>query len=360
MAGSATTTSSSGSSPGGALHGLVLGKFLPPHRGHVHLCEVAERMCDELTIVVASLAREPIPGAQRVAWMRELFPRAAVVHHTAELPQEPSEHPDFWRLWRESLRACAGRPVHRVFSSDRYGRRLAAELDAAWIPVDPERAIFPVSGTAIRRDPMRHFDALPRCVRPHFARRVSVFGPESTGKSTLAAELSLALGTLHAPEFARAYLESRGGALERADLDVIGRGQIALEDALARDADRVLVCDTDPLLTVVWAETLFGEAPPWLREAARARRYELTLLCDVDLPWVADPVRYLPADRAGFAARCERALRDAGRRYLHVRGAGAARIAPALTAVRALAAPADSSADSPADSLADSPTGGTP
>lgn len=325
--------------PHGPLHGLVLGKFLPPHRGHVHLCEVAERMCDELTIVVASLAREPILGALRVAWMRELLPRARVVHHTAELPQEPAEHPEFWRLWRESLRACAERPVHRVFSSDGYGMRLAAELGASWIPVDPDRATFPISGTAIRRAPMRHWGALPRCVRPHFVHRVSVFGPESTGKSTLAAELARDLGTVCAPEFARAYLSSRGGVLARPDIDVIARGQMALEDALARDADRVLICDTDPLLTVVWAEVMFGEAPAWLREAARARRYELTLLCDVDLPWVDDLVRYLPEDRAGFAARCERALRDAGRRYEHVRGAGAARSAAARAAARALAAP---------------------
>jgi NadR type nicotinamide-nucleotide adenylyltransferase len=296
-------------------------------------------MCDELTIVVASLAREPIDGALRVGWMRELFPRAAVVHHTAELPQEPSEHPEFWRLWRESLRACAGRPVHRVFTSDAYGLRLAAELDATWIPVDPHRAVFPVSGTAIRRDPMRWFDELPRPVRPHFVRRISVFGPESTGKSTLAAELARASGTVWVPEFARAYLESRGAVLARPDIDTIGQGQIALEDALARDADRVLVCDTDPLLTVVWSEVMFGESPAWLREAARARRYELTLLCDVDLPWISDLVRYLPDDRAGFAARCERALRDAGRCFMHVRGAGAARTEAARAAVRALTAP---------------------
>jgi NadR type nicotinamide-nucleotide adenylyltransferase len=321
------------------VHGLVLGKFLPPHRGHVYLCEVAERMCDELTIVVGSLASEPIDGALRVAWMRELFPRAAVVHLTAELPQQPAEHPEFWRLWRDSLRACAGRPVHRVFTSDRYGMRLAAELGAAWIPVDPDRSVFPVSGTAIRRDPMRWWDALPRCVRPHFVRRVSVFGPESTGKSTLAAELARACGTRWAPEFARAYLESRGGVLARPDLDAIGQGQIALEDALARDADRVLICDTDPLLTVVWSEAMFGDAPAWLRAAARARRYDLTLLCDVDLPWIDDLVRYLPDDRAGFAARCERALRDAGRRYEHVRGTGAARSERARAQVRALCAP---------------------
>lgn len=307
------------------VRGFVLGKFMPPHAGHVHLCEVAQAMSDELTIVVASLAREPIAGALRVAWMRELLPRARVVSLTEELPQQPSDHPRFWELWRDHLRAIVPAPPDLVFSSDAYGRRLADELGAAWIPVDPGRAVFPVSGTAIRGAPMQHFAALPRCVRPYFARRVSVFGPESTGKSTLAAELARAAGTVCVPEFARSYLEARGGVLERADIDVIGRGQIALEDTLARDANRVVVCDTDPLLTVVWSEAMFGDAPGWLRDAARARRYDLTLLCDADLPWVADAVRYCPGDGRRFFARCEQALRDAGRPYQIVRGTGAAR-----------------------------------
>jgi HTH-type transcriptional repressor of NAD biosynthesis genes len=116
--------------------GFVLGKFLPPHNGHVHLCETARRMCDELVIVVGSLASEPIPGEQRVAWMRELVPGATVLHLTEELPQLPHEHPEFWKLWRESLRALVGGRVDRVFSSDAYGLRLAAELGATWIPID--------------------------------------------------------------------------------------------------------------------------------------------------------------------------------------------------------------------------------
>ncbi len=321
-----------------ARHGMVLGKFLPPHRGHVHLCEAARRMCDELTIVVASLPDEPIPGAQRVAWLRQLIPTAHVVHHTAVLPQEPSQHPQFWELWRTSLLGLLPRAPDRVFSSDAYGRRLAAELGATWIPIDPGRTAIAVSGTAIRADPMRHFAALPRCVRPHYVRRVSVFGPESTGKTTLASELARAFATVQVPEFARGYLESRGGVLARADLDVIGEGQLAMEEALAADADRVLVCDTDPLATVVWGEVMFGEASRWLREAARARRYDLTLLCDVDLPWEPDLVRYVPAERAGFFARCEDALRRAGRRYTIVRGTGATRTTVAHAAVTALIA----------------------
>ena len=307
--------------------GLVLGKFLPPHAGHVYLCEVAAGMCDELVIVVASLPDEPIAGAQRVAWMRELMPRARVEHLAEPMPQEPAEHPEFWRLWREALLRFA-RP-DRVFTSDAYGHRLAAELGAAWIPVDPGRETFPISGTAVRADPARHWALLPRCVRAHHARRISVFGPESTGKSTLARALAAELATVCVPEFARAYLESRGGVLSRDDLAVIRDGQAALEDALARDANRALVCDTDPLLTAIWSEVMFAEP----LEVA-PRRYDLTLLCDVDLTWVADPVRYLPHDRGPFLARCEAALRRAGRPYRIIRGQGEARLAAAREALR--------------------------
>ena len=315
------------------MNGLVLGKFLPPHAGHVFLCEVASRMCDELTIVVASLAREPIAGELRVRWMRELFPRARVVHHTEELPQQPTEHPQFWELWQRSLLAICPR-VDRLFASDRYGERLAAVLGARWVPVDPGRAAFPVSGTAVREDPWAHAAMLPRSVRAYYAKRVSIFGPESTGKSTLARDLASALGTVAVPEFARTYLaHAPDRPLSVEDFAVIGEGQAALEDTLAGDAQRFLVCDTDPLLTTVWSQTIVGEVPVRLREAAHARRYPLTLLCEVDLPWVEDPLRYLPIDRAGFFARCEAALRAADRRYVTIRGTGPARLEAALLAI---------------------------
>ena len=295
--------------------GLVLGKFLPPHAGHVHLCEVADRMCDELVVVVDE-AGQPL-AAERLAWMRELVPRARV-ELLVGMPQAPDDHPEFWRVWREALPR-----VDRVFTSDGYGRRLASELGARWIRIDPERTAFPISGTAVRADPHAHWQYLPRPVRAHFARRISVFGPESTGKTTLARSLAEALRARYVPEFARTFLES-GGAVD--DLEAIAQGQAALEDALARDCSGTLVCDTDPLLTSVWSETLHGAPLP------TARAYDLTLLCDVDLPWVADPVRYLPDDRAGFFARCELALRRAERRYVIIRGRD--RLAAALEACR--------------------------
>lgn len=317
------------------MRGLVLGKFMPPHLGHVYLVEFAQRYASQLTVVVGTLKSEPIPGELRFAWMKELFPGASVVHLDEELPQEPSEHPRFWELWREALLRVAPKP-DLVFASEDYGARLAEVLGARFVPVDPARAAVPVSGREIRADPARHWERLPRCVRPYFAKRVSVFGPESTGKTTLARALAERFRTAWVPEYARTHLEAQGGRLEASDIPLIARGQAASEDALARDANRVLVCDTDPLATAVWSEALFGSCPPGLREEAAARRYELTLLLDADVPWVADPVRYLPKEGKDFFERCRKALEGAGRRTVVLRGGWEERLKAAAAAVEAL------------------------
>ena len=83
--------------------GLVLGKFMPPHAGHLHLISVARALCDELAIVVGTQPSEPISGALRFGWMRTLCPEDRVVHLHRQLPQLPEQDPGFWPLWVEAL-----------------------------------------------------------------------------------------------------------------------------------------------------------------------------------------------------------------------------------------------------------------
>ncbi len=316
--------------------GIVLGKFLPPHAGHVYLIEVARRLCDSLTVVVDRLADETIPGELRRAWLAELFPDVRVVRLADENPQDPREHPDFWAIWRTSLIAALGFAPDVVFASEAYGAKLAEVLGAELVPVDPRREAHAISGTEVRADPWRHWDALPRVVRPWFLRRVSIFGPESTGKTTLARALAERHGTRWVPEIARAILEAKEGACTPAELGLIARAQAASEDALAFDARRLLFCDTDPLATAVWSEALFGACPEEVRAPARGRGYALTLLLDVDVPWVADPVRYLPEARRSFFDACARALEAEGRRVAVIRGGFETRFAAACAAIDTL------------------------
>ncbi len=321
--------------------GLVLGKFLPPHQGHIYLCEFAQNYVEDLAIVVGTLKSEPIPGVLRHGWMTELFPGARVLHLTDENPQYPHEHPDFWQIWKASLtRILPWRPDY-VFASELYGFPLAEILGAQFVPVDVGRTAVPISGSQIRADPWSHWDSIPPCVRPFFLRRVCIFGPESTGKSTLTAQLARHFQTVCVPEYARTWLEPREGRISPADIPQIARGQIAAEDALARHANRLLFCDTDLLTTAIWSEVLFEGCPAWIRAEAQARRYDLTLLLDVDVPWVGDCVRYLPDERRSFFARCEAALEAAERPYVIIRGSWEERFSSACAAVNALIRPGE-------------------
>jgi len=151
---------------------------------------------------------------------------------------------------------------------------------------------------------------------------VCIFGPESTGKSTLAADLAREFRTVHVAEYARGLLDFKGGRCDPEDIPLIVRGQIASEEALARQANRVLFCDTDPLTTSIWSDWLFGDCPNWARQEARRRRYHLTLLMDVDVEWVDDRQRFLRREeqRQAFFDRCREALEAHGRPYVIIRG----------------------------------------
>lgn len=168
-------------------------------------------------------------------------------------------------------------------------------------------------------------------------RRISLTGPESTGKSTLAAQLAAHFGTTYAPEYARQYLAARGPAYALPDLEAIARGQLRQEDATAARAaalGRELVfCDTDLVVLKVWAEHAFGHCPPWILAELRRPRYALTLLLDVDLPWQPDPLREHPHLRQHFLEIYRRELRALAWPVAEISGSDAQRLARAVAAV---------------------------
>ena len=151
--------------------GFLLGKFLPPHRGHLYLIEVAQKQVDHLTVLVCSLEREPIPGALRYQWLRDLFPGVNIQHFAEDIPQYPHEHPDFWTLWLNVIRRYVPTGPDLVFSSEAYGETLAEVLGARHVCVDLPRATFPVSGSAVRANPAAYQHWLPPAVQNYFAER---------------------------------------------------------------------------------------------------------------------------------------------------------------------------------------------
>ena len=114
--------------------GLIIGKFLPLHAGHLFLIRSALERCRRLTVLLQSLSPDAIPGHARWNWLRDSFPRrdhpnVRVVHAAEDVPQFPHEHADFWRIWRDLILSHAG-PCDAVFSSEDYGDGLAQVLGA--------------------------------------------------------------------------------------------------------------------------------------------------------------------------------------------------------------------------------------
>ncbi|BAY10559.1 AAA family ATPase [Calothrix sp. NIES-2098] len=316
-----------------AATGMILGKFMPPHLGHQYLVDFARNYVNHLTVLVCSIKSEPIPGHLRYGWMREMFPDVNVVHVTDENPQEPQEHPDFWQIWHDTIRRVLPTGPDYVFASEDYGWKLAEILGANYIPVDQARSLVPISGTKVRENAIAHWHYIPPCVRPYFLRRVCIFGPESTGKSTLAQNLAAHYNTVYVSEYARGWLDPKEGRCDFADIEMIARGQIASEDALARQANRVMFCDTDLITTTIWSDVLFGKCPQWIYREAEQRQYDLYLVLDVDVPWVDDNQRYLPHMRIEFRDRCIQELRSRNRRYVLISGSWEERFHKACAAV---------------------------
>lgn len=304
----------------GIRRGLVLGKFLPYHAGHAQLIATARAHVDELVVLVCALAREPIPGLVRHAWVAASHPDCHVVLVREEVPQAPEEHPDFWSIWADLIQRHAG-AVDAVFTSEAYGDALARQINARHVCVDRARRVVPISATAIRRDPMGSWRWIPPVVRPSYVQRVAILGAESTGKTTMAQQLAATWHTAWVPEYGRAYCEGRDPRqLTVADFEAIARGQVDAEEAAARQADRVLICDTDIRTTATWSELVLGSRSPWLAQVAAARRYAHAILLLDDVPWVNDGTRVLREQRTHHTALLERALEASGQVYTRVGG----------------------------------------
>jgi NadR type nicotinamide-nucleotide adenylyltransferase len=166
-------------------------------------------------------------------------------------------------------------------------------------------------------------------------KRICLHGPESTGKSTLGTRLAAHLGCEVVPEYGRAYCEAHGTDIGMAELVHIAQTQDAMNrTAAARDGAMVLF-DTDPLITEVWAQMMFGQSNPWFADFTGYA--DLYLLLDIDLPFVDDGLRVyaLPEQRRHFFDLCKTELDNRGVRYALIRGEGDARFGAALEAILA-------------------------
>ena len=313
-------------------HGLVIGKFYPPHSGHEYLIRAAAGSAQHVTVVVMAADVESITLAHRVAWLTEMCIAHRNVCVTGVIDNAPIDyHSDaIWQLHvdhmrrgiaqAEATRSTAAGPVDAVFTSEGYGQEMARRFGAAAVCLDPARELYPVSATAVRSDPAACWPQLAPCVRDYLCQRIVIVGAESTGKTTLASAVTARLrergaawaATRWVAEYGREYTVNKLAVQralhpnrqpllddlqqlrwESAEFLVIADQQSQWENAAARNSGPVLICDTDAFATSVWHERYLGHRSTALEALARhsGARSRYILSDWQDVPFQQDGLR---------------------------------------------------------------------
>ena len=170
-------------------------------------------------------------------------------------------------------------------------------------------------------------------------RRIALVGPESCGKSYLAAYLATHFNTVFVEEYGRTYCEKFGMDLTELDFAHIAGGQLYREDEMAKQAHGVLFCDTELIVTQIWSEIYFnGVCQPWIVWASRQRQYDLYLLLAPDIPWKNDGLRRYEAQRQWMYGRLKEELESRNLAFETISGGFAQRNAKAVRVVEQLMA----------------------
>lgn len=172
---------------------------MPPTTGHLQLLQFANKLApDGVVAIINTQPYEPFPkeraGALRAAIKRVgLARRVKLIHYDKAIEQDP-QTPGFWDMWRQMMIKFGIAPGDIIVASEHYGKKLAEITSTQFFPYDIDRAINPAKATHVRTDPLTHFADIVPEFQPYLRTRVTIFGAESTGKTTLSREVAEALG----------------------------------------------------------------------------------------------------------------------------------------------------------------------
>ena len=172
---------------------------------------------------------------------------------------------------------------------------------------------------------------------------VAILGAESTGKSTLAMALHDALTAqgrrvARVDEALREFCDTRGRTPQQHEQAGIAAEQTRRIGAAAQAHD-IVIADTTALQIAVYSDIVFGDRSLYDTALQAQANYLHTLLCAVDLPWVADGLqRDGPQVREPVDTLLRTALQRHARGYAVVSGPGAQRTAAALAVLQPPAA----------------------
>ncbi len=150
--------------------------------------------------------------------------------------------------------------------------------------------------------------------------QIVLTGPESTGKSTLAAALAKKYDTIWVEEYSRIYLNFWGSDYDKKDILNIAVGQQYWVQKNASEASHFLFADTYFLVLKVWSEFKYQSCHPWIVEQLQQSKVDLYVLCSTDIPWQADPLRENSNEREELLEIYRKELLNMSIPFIEVKG----------------------------------------
>ena len=164
-------------------------------------------------------------------------------------------------------------------------------------------------------------------------KKVCLFGPESTGKTTLARRLARHYQTKWVPEFLRTYLDNKGSPCEITDMPTVVEGHWNSIERTIPLASRIVFVDTDAITSSIYHAFYYGDSPAWYESAIDRQRFDLYLLCYPDIPWIPDQHRDMPHRREELFALFLQALESRSLPLVKIQGDYDRRWQTSITAI---------------------------
>lgn len=284
---------------------IVLMTALVPTVGHKYLIDFAKNLVGingNVHVILGTMNCEPIDGNLRYYALNDTYINDdynVKIHHLhRDVPQDPSEHPNFWDLWDGIVREFVDvKPEDYFVASELYGVDMANVLGCKFMPCNRYRETVPIKGTNVRQDLMDSFEFILPEFQKHIRKTITIFGAESCGKTTMTKILAEVLNGWFVPEWAREYLETVGPEITDDSMRAIVYGQTALQKTGRDDLKNkpFIFQDTDLFSTLGYYKLWGGgtdEDLDLVEYNAKQLKSDLYIVMHDGIPFEEDPIRY--------------------------------------------------------------------